>query len=85
MDEENVSTLAGREELPGKVYPMWVENVAFLGAVGGAIILGQWIWLESGWASVYQWAASICGLPLLALFATEAVGRMVQSVHMRQS
>ncbi len=77
------STLAGRDELSGRTYPSWIEKIAFLGALAGAIWLGIWILNNSGWPLVGQLPALVCGLPVLTLAVTEAVGRIVQSYHGR--
>ena len=78
-----VTTLAGREEKLGLVYPGWIEKVSFLLVASVAIWLGIWIWQDSGWPMVGQLTSIICGLPLLTLFITEAVGRIAQSLHGR--
>jgi hypothetical protein len=73
------TTLAGRTEVIGRTYPSWVEKLIFLSAVGGAIWLGLWIWQSSDWHVAGKWAVSICGLPIMVLIITEAIGRVIQS------
>ena len=73
------TTLAGREEVIGQTYPSWLEKLTFLSALVGSIWLGMWIWQSSDWHVAGKWTASICGLPLLVLFTTEAIGRIIQS------
>ena len=82
-ESDTVSTLAGRDELSGHTYPSWIEKIAFFGALAGAIWLGIWIFNNSGWPLMGQLPALICGLPVLTLAVTEAVGRIVQSFHAR--
>ena len=74
------TTLAGREEEIGRTYPSWLEKLVFVTSICGAIWLGMWIWQSSDWHVAGKWTASICGLPLLVLFITEAIGRIVQSL-----
>ena len=73
------TTLAGRTEVIGRTYPSWVEKLIFLSAVGGAIWLGLWIWQSSDWHVAGKWTVSLCGLPILVLIITEAIGRVIQS------
>lgn len=73
------TTLAGREEVIGHTYPSWLEKLTFLLVLVGAIWLGMWIWQSSDWHVAGKWTASICGLPLLVLLTTEAMGRIIQS------
>ena len=73
------TTLAGREEVIGQTYPSWLEKLTFLSALVGSIWLGMWIWQSSDWHVAGKWTASICGLPLLVLLTTEAIGRIIQS------
>ena len=73
------TTLAGRKEEIGRTYPSWLEKLVFVTSVCGAIWLGMWIWQSSDWHVAGKWTASICGLPLLVLFTTEAIGRIIQS------
>ena len=73
------TTLAGREEVIGRTYPSWLEKLVFVSSVVGAIWLGMWIWQSSDWHVVGKWSAIICGLPILVLISTEAIGRIIQS------
>ncbi len=73
------TTLAGRTEVIGRTYPSWVEKLIFLSAVGGAIWLSLWIWQSSDWHVAGKWTVSLCGLPILVLIITEAIGRVIQS------
>ncbi len=78
-------TLTGRLESHGTRFPWYLEKLAFLLSVTGAIIFGQWMWISSGWSGTVLWPITICGLPLETVFVAESVSRMVQSVYIASS
>ena len=49
MDEPGSSvTLLNRVESHGQKFPWFLEKLIFLLAILGALLLGQWMWVESG-------------------------------------
>ena len=85
MDESGSSvTLLNRVESHGPKFPWFLEKLIFLLAIIGTVLLGQWIWVESGWEPFILWPMTICGLPLFAMFIAESLSRVVQAFHIRR-
>ncbi len=78
---QGAGTLIGREEEQGRPYPHIVEKMGLILAIAGAVIIGMWIWNDSGWANHWLWVSSICALPLLTLFVSEVIGRIINKIH----
>ena len=80
-DFEGKTTLIGREETHGRPYPGLLEKIILLTLIVGAIMMGQWMWVESEWANTVLWPATICGLPLATLLVAEMLSRIIQRIH----
>ena len=81
---EGRTTLIGREETHGRPYPTLLERLAFLVAIIGAVMVGQWMWAESDWAALALWPATICGLPLVTLIVAEMLAKIIQRIHVKR-
>jgi len=85
MDESGSSvTLLNRVESHGPKFPWFLEKLIFLLTILGALLLGQWMWVESGWETFILWPMTICGLPLFAMLSAESLSRVVQAFHIRR-
>jgi hypothetical protein len=80
-EEAEATTLAGRVETHGRPYPHLLEKAILLATIAAAIAAGQWMWANIDASPTLLWAASLCGLPLAATMTAEALGRIVQRVH----
>ena len=78
---EGRTTLVGREEAHGRPYPTLLERLAFLIAIIGAVMVGQWMWIESDWSTLALWPATVCGLPLATLIVAEMLAKIIQRIH----
>ena len=78
---EGRRTLIEREETHGRPYPTLLERLAFLVAIIGAVIVGQWMWIESDWSTLALWPATVCGLPLATLIVAEMLAKIIQKIH----
>ena len=85
MEKEGTETLMGRIEKHGDKFPWYLEKTSFLPTIGAAILVGQWMWLESGWSEELLWPATVCGLPLMAIITAEIISRVIQRFHISQS
>ena len=81
VDSEGITTLIGRIETHGRPYPGLLEKLILLIFIVVAVMVGQWMWTESDWSVLVLWPATVCGLPLGALIATEILSRIVQRIH----
>ena len=82
VESEGKTTLIGREETHGRSYPGLLEKIILLPLIVGAVMVGQWMWVESDWANTVLWPATICGLPLATLLVAEMLSRIIQRIHM---
>ena len=65
-----------------RIYPLWIEKMTFVVIA----TIGIWaIWTQSGLLGYQLWLSLCCGLPFFGLLLTEAVGRVVQSVHVSRT
>lgn len=80
-EEGDAATLAGRQETHGRKYPEFLEKLGLLITISAAIMVGQWIWTESGWSVFALWPAIVCGLPLATLFIAEMIAKIIQRIH----
>ena len=80
-ESEGKTTFIGREETHGRPYPGLLEKIILLTLIVGAIMMGQWMWVESDWSTLLLWPATICGLPLGTLILTDIFSRIVQRIH----
>jgi hypothetical protein len=78
---QGAGTLVGRDEEHGRPYPHFAEKIGLVLTLVGAVFAGMWIWNESGWSNHWLWVSSICLLPILTLFISEAIGRMINTIH----
>ena len=81
VESENTTTLIGRKETHGRLYPGFLEKLILLIFVVVAVMVGQWMWTESDWSVLILWPATVCGLPLSALITTEILSRIIQKFH----
>jgi len=82
MDGENgAKTLINRQETHGRKFPGLIEKLGFTLSIALAILIGQWMWSESGWSTLVLWPVTVCGLPLGVLLLGEMLGRITQKVH----
>lgn len=63
----------------GSIYPLWIEKLVFLALLASSIYCG--ILLQDYLSGALLWISWICLLPILMLVLTEALGRLVQSIH----
>ena len=63
------------------LYPLWIEKMFFLGLIATAVYVG--ILLQEYLSGATLWATRICVLPVVILVATEAIGRIIQSVYLK--
>ena len=83
MDENGLTvTLLNRTESHGRRFPWLLEKLSFILAIIGAILVGQWMWMESDWVPTILWPVTLCGLPLIAVISAEFVSRIIQAIHM---
>ena len=78
--EEKPTTLMARDESPGRGYPVYIERLAFVGAIVGFFFLQPFVIEEidsPGWLS---FIAGWCVLPVVLMLATELFGRVTQRV-----
>ena len=61
------------------VYPLWIEKLVFILLIVTAILVGE-VALKNHLEGYALWAARICGLPILVLVTTEAIGRILQKL-----
>tara|TARA_B100001250_G_scaffold385812_1_gene381841 strand:- start:66 stop:329 length:264 start_codon:yes stop_codon:yes gene_type:complete len=80
-DEGGVKTLINRQETHGRKFPGLIEKLGFVLAIALTILIGQWMWSESGWSTLVLWPVTVCGLPLGALLLGEMLARITQKVH----
>ena len=78
---EGRTTLVGREETHGRPYPTLLERLAFLVAIIGAVMVGQWMWIESDWSTLALWPTTVCVLPLATLIVAEMLAKIIQRIH----
>ncbi len=64
------------------VYPMYLEKLAFVILLGATIMAGDM--LSNHLSGAELWLSWVCGLPLALLVVTEAVGRIIQTVHIKK-
>ena len=81
VESEGTTTLIGRNETHGRLYPGLLEKLVLLIFVVVAVMVGQWMWTESNWSALVLWPATVCGLPLGALIATEILSQIIQAIH----
>ena len=82
-EQGSTATLLNRVESHGQKFPWFLEKLIFLLAILGVVLLGQWMWVESGWEPFMLWPMTICGLPLFAVFSAESLSRVIQAFHIR--
>jgi len=75
--EEQSTTLMGREESRGRTYPLFIERLLFIGAIV-AFFFVQPMVMEPIDSTVLSALAGWCGLPVLLMFTTELIGRVMQ-------
>ena len=80
-DEGGAKTLINRKETHGRKFPSLIEKLGFVLSIALAILIGQWMWSESGWSTLVLWPVTVCGLPLGVLLLGEMLGRITQKVH----
>ena len=81
VESEGTTTLIGRKETHGRPYPGLLEKLMLLIFIVVAVMVGQWMWTESDWSALVLWPATVCGLPLGALIATEILSQIIQRIH----
>jgi hypothetical protein len=65
-----------------RVYPLWIEKIVFVLLSS----ISVWaLWTQSDLTGYQLWLSLCCGLPFFGLIITEAVGRMVQLVHISRA
>ena len=65
-----------------RVYPLWIEKIVFI-LLATAGVWG--LWTQSDLIGYQLWLSLCCGLPFFGLIITEAVGRVVQLVHISRA
>ena len=65
-------------EPAAKAYPMWLERMGVLILISLAIVGGREVLGMEDVPDAVGWLTSICLLPLLVLFMSEAWGRFLQ-------
>ena len=81
VESEGTTTLIGRKETHGRLYPGVLEKLMLLIFIVVAVMVGQWMWTESNWSALVLWPATVCGLPLCALIGTEILSQIIQRIH----
>ena len=81
VESEGTTTLIGRKETHGRLYPGLLEKLMLLIFIVVAVMVGQWMWTESDWSALVLWPVTVCGLPLSALIATEILSQIIQRIH----
>lgn len=80
-DEGGANTLINRQETHGRKFPGLIEKLGFVLSIALGILIGQWMWSESGWSTLVLWPVTVCGLPLGVLLLGEMLARITQKVH----
>jgi len=62
-----------------KVYPLWLEKLVFIILVGASIYTGMM--LPDYIDGIALWISWTCGMPIIILFLTEVIGRLIQKIH----
>ena len=75
--EGKPTTLMAREESKGRTYPLFIERLLFLGAIV-AFFFVQPMVMDPIESTVLSALAGWCGLPILLMFTTELIGRVMQ-------
>jgi hypothetical protein len=76
-----VETILLRNESKGSAYPMMLEKLIFLISIAGFVFINQILWSSIDVIG-YQWLASV-GLAFVMLILNEIVGRIIQTMRIR--
>lgn len=75
-----VTTLMGREETDGRRYPLWLERIFLLAALGVFIVYAPSVHAAVEQPILATFLAYVV-YPLVLLAIVELLGRVVQSLH----
>lgn len=76
----DATTLTGRQEEPGKRYPLWIERMLLLGAVVVFVLYGSAV-LNAIEQPILGVFTAYVAFPLFLLALVETCGRILQHIH----
>ena len=80
MTENQTTNLAGREELIGRKYPIFLERILIVGVVV-AFVLGYQEVSERTGDGFVSLLSTWCLFPFVLLFSAEMICRVIQAIN----
>ena len=80
MADEQPTNLAGREEVIGRKYPIFLERILIVGVVLAFILGYQEVNAQTGEGFV-SLLSTWCLFPFILLFSAEMIGRLIQAIN----
>ena len=80
MPESEATNLAGREEVIGRHYPVYLERLLLL-AVVVIFVLGYEVVNSNSGEGIVSLLATWCLFPFTLLFSAEMLGRLIQHLN----
>ena len=80
MTENQTTNLAGREEIIGRKYPIFLERILIVGVVV-AFVLGHQDVSERTGDGFVSLLITWCLFPFILLFSAEMIGRVIQAIN----
>lgn len=80
MTENQTTNLAGREEIIGRKYPIFLERILIVGVVVAFVLGYQEVGERTG-DGLVSLLSTWCLFPFVLLFSAEMIGRVIQAIN----
>ena len=80
MTENQTTNLAGREEIIGRKYPIFLERIIIVGVVVAFVLGYQEVGERTG-DGLVSLLSTWCLFPFVLLFSAEMIGRVIQAIN----